>query len=277
MPLIIKTFFKKIFFFVLNLLSPKLSCDLNNIRQKFFRRNFFFHYDKSLNLYYVCEENLKMYFPDRLRGIHTYSYGIMNRATQLIQTYNLELIKFSNNDVVIDCGANYGDLYTWLKSKDLNINYISFEPSPLEFKCLQLNCLNQNNNNIALSDINGDINFFLKTDSGDSSTIEPSTGYTEKIKVKSCTLSSYVLNNKIQKIKFLKIEAEGSEPEVLKGSKEILSRVDYIGVDGSPERGIKNETTIDYAIEFLNKNGFKVEASNINKNYAKALFKNKNI
>ena len=86
-----------------------------------------------------------------------------------------------------------------------------------------------------------------------------------------------MLNNKIQKIKFLKIEAEGSEPEVLKGSKEILSRVDYIGVDGSPERGIKNETTIDYAIEFLNKNGFKVEASNINKNYAKALFKNKNI
>ena len=78
-------------------------------------------------------------------------------------------------------------------------------------------------------------------------------------------------------IAVLKIEAEGSEPEVLKGSKEILSRVDYIGVDGSPERGIKNETTIDYAIEFLNKNGFKVEASNINKNYAKALFKNKNI
>ena len=78
MRLIIKTFFKKIFFFVLNLLSPKLSCDLNNIRQKFFCRNIFFHYDKSLNLYYVCEENLKMYFPDRLRGIHTYSYGIMN-------------------------------------------------------------------------------------------------------------------------------------------------------------------------------------------------------
>ena len=58
-----------------------------------------------------------MYFPDRLRGIHTYSYGIMNRATQLIQTYNLELIKFSNNDVVIDCGANYGDLYTWLNQR----------------------------------------------------------------------------------------------------------------------------------------------------------------
>ena len=56
----------------------------------------------------------------------------------------------------------------------------------------------------------------------------------------------------------------------------ILNNIEYIGVDGSPERGKKNETTIEYAIEFLTSKGFEVIKSNINQRYAKALFKNPN-
>ena len=41
----------------------------------------------------------------------------------------------------------------------------------------------------------------------------------------------------IKRIKFFKIEAEGAEPEVLEGSKNSLKIIDYIGVDGSHERG----------------------------------------
>ena len=115
------------------------------------KRNIFFYYDKNLCLYYVKEKNYKMYFSDKTRGIETYSYGIKYRANQLIKTYNLELIEFKRDDLIVDCGANYGDLYAWLKIKKIPIKYISFEPSPLEFKCLELNCENQINNNVGLS------------------------------------------------------------------------------------------------------------------------------
>ncbi len=44
----------------------------------------------------------------------------------------------------------------------------------------------------------------------------------------------------------LKIETEGSEPEVLLGAREILSRVTIITIDGGPERGDnKLETYMD--------------------------------
>jgi len=267
---------KKLFLNIIKILSPNFSCKLNNLRQYIFNRKVLFSYDSELKLYYVSENNDKMYFSDKMRGIQTYSYGINYRADELIKTYNLDLINFKKNDLVIDCGANYGDLYTWLKSKKIFINYISFEPSPTEYKCLKLNCANQVNNNVALSNVEGISEFYLKSDSGDSSIIEPSSGFTNIIKIKTTTLNNYIIEKKIKNIKFLKLEAEGFEPEILQGSDQILNNIEYIGVDGSPERGKKNETTIEYAIEFLTSKGFEVIKSNINQRYAKALFKNPN-
>lgn len=234
-----KSILKKIFLKFLNLLTPYWTCKFNNMRQILMKRNIFFYYDKNLCLYYVKEKNYKMYFSDKTRGIETYSYGIKYRANQLIKTYNLELIEFKRDDLIVDCGANYGDLYTWLKIKKIPIKYISFEPSPLEFKCLALNCENQINNNIGLSNSIGISDFFLKSESGDSSIIEPSNGFTKKIKIKTTTLNNYFFENRIKKVKLLKLEAEGFEPEILQGSNKVLNKIEYIGVDGSPERGKK--------------------------------------
>lgn len=240
------------------------------------KRRIRFFYLKDLNLYKVKNDNLIMYFFDKMRGFNTYSYGIKERAISLASTYNLNLIKFSENDVIVDCGANYGDLYAWTLINNWKINYISFEPSPNDFKCIELNCKGQNNNNIALSDKTGKTDFFLKTDSGDSSILEPSTGFTEKIEIETTTLKDFIIKNKINQIKLFKLEAEGFEPEILNGSKDVLNRIEYIGVDGGPERGPKAETTIDYAIKYLKENNFQMIGSNITDDHAKALFKNQN-
>ena len=271
-----KIFFFNYFLKVLNFLPPKYSCSLSNFRQIIMNRKVRFFYLKDLNLYKVKSDNLSMYFFDKMRGFNTYAYGIKERAVSLAATYNLNLIKFSENDVVIDCGANYGDLYTWTLINNCKINYISFEPSPKDFKCVELNCSGQKNNNIALSNKTGKTEFYLKTDSGDSSLLEPAEGFTEIIEIETTTLKEFVIKNKINHIKFFKLEAEGFEPEILNGSKDVLNRIEYIGVDGSPERGPKAETTIDYAIKFLTENNFKMIGSNIYNQYAKALFKNQN-
>lgn len=272
-----KEIIKTLYIYLLKFLSPKLTCEINNLRQKLMSRKIFFYYDPTKKLYYVLDKDIRMYFFDKIRGIQTYSYGIKYRAEQLIKTYGINIINFNEGDTVIDCGANYGDLYAWTKINNLNINYISFEPSPNEFKCVELNCLNQINNNYALSNEEGNFDFYIKSDSGDSSIIEPSSGFTSKIKVKTITLSEYLNKNSIEKVKLFKLEAEGFEPEILQGANNVLDKIEYIGVDGSPERGKNNDTTIEHASDFLISRGFKIVFSNINERYAKALFKNNSV
>lgn len=270
----IKTTLLNFFFFLIKITPSKLSCFINNIRQIVMGRDSFFFYDSKIKLFKVKETNKEVYFPDKLRGILTYSYGIKSRATQLADTYSLELVNFCDNDIFIDCGANFGDMYNWIIFNKFKLKYISFEPSPREFKCLKLNCSGQINNQIALSDKEGFLKFYVKSDTGDSSLIEPAEGYNSIITVKTITLNNYFKKNKIEKVKFLKVEGEGSEPEILQGANEVVKQIQYIGVDGSPERGLKKETTIDFAIDFLKKNDFSIIKSNINSHFAKVLFKN---
>lgn len=272
----VKILLFNIFQNLLKILPPKYSCTLSNIRQTVMGRNIRFSYKKELDLFKVQSDNLTMYFNEKMRGLNTYSYGIKERALSLAETYSLNLVEFSDNDVIIDCGANYGDLYAWTLVNKIKLNYISFEPSPIEFKCIQLNCEGQQNNNIALSDSKGQFYFYVKSATGDSSLIEPAGGYEKKINTKTITLDSYLENYKIQEIKFFKLEAEGFEPEILQGSINSIKKIKYIGVDGSPERGKNKEWTIDFAKNFLIKNGFDLISLKSNNFFAKALFKNKN-
>ena len=263
----------KVFIKLIYLAPPNLACMLNNIRQKIMNRDIKFYFDNEKKLYKVVENNFTMFFYDKMRGMNTYSYGIINRARSLAKTYFLDKIEFKKRDYVIDCGANYGDIFNFF-DKDLEINYVSFEPSPKEFNCLKMNCPNQKNNEYALDNVVGKKTFFLKTDTGDSSLIEPAGGFNEKIKISTITLDEYIAKNNIKEIKLLKIEAEGNEPEVLQGSKNSLKLIKFIAIDGGPERGLKKETTIEFAKDYLVKSNFEMIHFNSSKNEVKGLFKN---
>lgn len=268
-----KKLFYHIFQFLIYILPSKQACKLNNLRQKFMKRNIFFYYDKKKKLFKVRDNNYLIYFYGKVRGINTYSYGVETRVNSLAKSYGINLIDFYDNDVIIDCGANFGDIFTWSKIKNLKLKYISFEPSPNEFKCIKLNCENQINNQIALSNYIGESIFYIKSGSADSSLIEP-LKYTQKIKVLTTTLNDYVKKNNINKIKLLKLEAEGAEPEILMGAEEVLHQIQYIAADGGPERGIKQETTINYILNFLEKKNFKKIFFESNKMHIRTLFKN---
>lgn len=272
-----KSLFLNLFNFILKISSSAQACVLNNLRQKIMNRNIVFKYYKNQNLFEVINKDLKMFFNDKMRGMTTYAYGIEHRANSLASTYNLDLIQLENNDTIIDCGANFGDIYTWLKLKNIKIKYFSFEPSIEEFKCIELNCPGQENNNMALSNKIGRLDFFVKSDTGDSSLIEPALGYTEKVSIKTITLDEYVKRKNIEKIKLFKLEAEGSEPEVIEGAKNSLPKIKFIAVDGGPERGLKEETTIEYVSNFLLKNDFKVISFKTDGTTIKGLFKNTKI
>ena len=76
-----------------------------------------------------------------------------------------------------------------------------------------------------------------------------------------------------QHIKLLKIDAEGAEPEVLRGCEGIKQNIDYISVDCGAERGQGQETTFVEVVKIMNKYNF--EIIDINQRRLITLFKNK--
>jgi len=135
-----------------------------------------------------------------------YRNGILKRAEFIFSSYCLSKIVFSKNDVVLDCGANYGDMYLKLSNLINPINYIGIEPSPSAFKALKINVATESKLiNKALGNINGNLSFFLSEDEGDSSLIEPKK-FSQIITVPVIRLEELIKKLNIDKIKLLKIE-----------------------------------------------------------------------
>ena len=153
----------------------------------------------------------------------------------LFTSYCLDKIDFKKDDLVVDCGANVGELFFSFYYKNLKIQYIAFEPDNKVFLCLNKNLQNTNSKtyNQALSNDNLEKTIYIDTHGANSSLIKFEDGLKED-KVECTTIDS--LN--FEKIKLLKLEAEGFEFEILEGSKKTLSKIEYISVDYGPERGL---------------------------------------
>jgi len=208
----------------------------------------------------------------KLRYIR-YLYGIEQALSSLTKNYFLNSIEFKEDDVIIDCGANIGELGVWIKSKNRKAGYYAFEPSPKEFACLNYNLKGSTDNvySLGLWNERTTLKFYVASDTADSSLIEIQN-FTNVIEV-DVTRLDMVIPAEVR-IKLLKVEAEGAEPEVLMGSTGLLSRCEYIVVDSSPERGInQEETTID-VINFLLANNFTLINMN-HKSRVICLFRNK--
>lgn len=207
------------------------------------------------NNYYVKKtKDRKVFYPNRRISNIFIDYKL--HINKFFKTYCLDEINFQDNDLVIDCGANIGELYLALDEKKIKISYVAFEPDKKAFSSLEKNTKNANKQlyNLALSDKNEKQNLYKDTDGGNTSLSEFESTTVEEIDTK--TLDSFNLKN----IKLLKIDAEGHEPEVLTGLTETLKNVEYIAIDHSDERGFNQEKTTVEVFDFLYKNNFQVVA-----------------
>jgi len=254
--LILRNFDEKYLRFITKL-KPFSYCFCSNIRQIIILRPLTnFHYSKKLNVYFAKEKNHLIYFFSKYRQIRLYSRSIKRRLLNLSNDYFLNFIKFKKNDYVIDCGANIGELYLAIKniSKE-NINYIAFEPSPNEFKCLKLNVRDQKYFQMALSNKSEKKKFYISSEEADNSLIKPKY-FSNFVNLKTERLDNIISD---KSIKLLKIDAEGAEIEVLQGCEKILNKIEYISIDCGPERGLNAEPTFKEVLPFLIKKGFIVE------------------
>jgi hypothetical protein len=90
-----------------------------------------------------------------------------------------------------------------------------------------------------------------------STTFETRPDSQDVITVRTVTLDSFFEEvGGPSKIRLLKVEAEGMEPEVLAGALKTLANVEYVAVDAGPERG--GDNTVAPVLNILVREGFEV-------------------
>lgn len=208
-------------------------------------------YDYRLKVFIISSGDEHRYASVNSRVL-TYLNGFNARADYVGDTYMIDLIPFRSGDLVVDCGASMGDLEHYLRQKAPEVSYIGFEANPNDFRCLQMNVGSAKSRNIGLWSHVGSIPFYVNDSSASSSFIEPPE-FTEIVHIAASTLS---VEFPSQKIRLFKLEAEGAEPEVLEGALNILGNIDYISADVGPERGVNEEETRDFVVNFLLAAGF---------------------
>ena len=268
---------KSIFFYFLDkkndfkFIKNSLSVKIENFFQIFFIKKTKFSYLIDKNIFKAEDNSHVRFFTFKKRGFWLYREGIIARGDFLFKSYCLQNITFKKNDKVIDCGANSGDLF--LKFIDLieHENYIAIEPNPSDFELLKMNVGNKPILiNKALGNKNDTMKFYVSTQNADSSLIEP-LEYTEIVNVEVIRLDYLLDKLSINSVKLLKIEAEGFEPEILKGLGNKINLCEYIAVDGGYERGINSEQTFTNITNFLLANNFTLK--DIYFPWCRALFK----
>lgn len=268
-----KSIFLSVFQRILFHSGSDRACFLKNLEQKIAGRSVRFLFHPDIDLYSAVEGSQKHFFGEKLRGFSLYQNGLDNRGEKLAKSYMLDRIDFEEDDIIIDCGANYSDLLLYIGKHIKEENYHTFEPSPREFLCIQKNASLATNNEMGLNSVTGQSDFFVSSDGGDSSILEPSEGHSEKTKIDTITLDDYFRRKSLANIKLLKLEAEGLEPEILMGATASLKNIEYIAVDGGPERGINSEETLSAVSNFLLLEGFILVGIDIPTGWGRTLFR----
>ncbi len=179
----------------------------------------------------------------------------------------------------IDVGANTG-IYSLIAQALTVKNLIAFEPVPNIYRCLEQNLINTGKQNFralnaVASSMNGTVDFHVPFGSvfATSGSMN-STGFRgmpgTMINVQSFTVDSIVSNANDYKNIIVKIDAEGFEPDVLRGMTDLLKRKSTVVIFECHADGPKEElqaifAKFDYEVGHIEAQG--VTKLNLNENF----------
>ncbi len=148
-------------------------------------------------------------------------------------------------DVVVDVGAHVGTF--GLKAGCVASRVVSVEPSLANFKILKHNLMmNRMDNvipmNFAASDTNSTMRLYNHGQSGMHSITERSDSYVE---IESRKLDDVLTEQGIDRVDFLKIDAEGAEPLILLGAAQTINKHrPFIAMEYHSEKELKELKSI---------------------------------
>jgi len=162
--------------------------------------------------------------------------------------YNFSRIKFSKNDIIFDIGANIGMVSVFLAKKYPETKIYSFEPIPENYKSLIKNIkLNKIENitpfNIGVSKDSTPMKFIMRTDNTGGGTrcslkTELDDHFISNIDCSS--LDDLMVGLNVENIKFMKMDCEGSEYDILFNSSN-LNRIEYLSCELHINTNLQNQ------------------------------------
>lgn len=216
-------------------------------------------WDEKNKLYKLSDRSGSLFITRKSR-VRYYKQGVRRRLESLANEYLCDCVEFSDGDLVIDIGANIGE-FSQALSIDNHLRILAVEPDIDEFRALRLNLRGVTSEvyDRPLWSVTCEMDFFPSNDTGDSSLIrqnEDSKPIKRECLSLDDVLSESLMIGKSDKIKLLKLEAEGAEPEILQGMKQNLGRVEFASADVGAERGFEKESTLIAVQEILRGAGF---------------------
>jgi FkbM family methyltransferase len=216
-----------------------------------------------------------IYFFHPLRTTR-YFDGIGNRLEKLLEEYCINQIPDLHSGVFVDVGSNVGEFSLGILKRFPTSKFIRFEPSYEE------NLASKKNLSVATDILipkalwseQTELTFYRRNEHGDSSLFTPDDER-NAIRVQTTTLDDEIEKIYPGEIELLKLEAEGAEPEILRGGEKTIKRCRYVSADLGPERGILQESTFDEATGILKSYGFSLIGKNRGARQC-YLFKNSN-
>lgn len=147
-------------------------------------------------------------------------------------------VEVENGDVVVDVGAYVGGFTIFAASKARHV--IAIEPSSVLYDALRYNTERFDNVSIlekAAWKGKERLELQCSLSPDENSIFQPDRGASGvKIEVEADTVSNLVKDSGFERIDFLKLEAEGAEPEILEGALADSLVPRKIAVDVNPER-----------------------------------------
>ncbi len=194
------------------------------------------------------------------------------RKEMIKNCYNIDSIKFSPNDVMIDIGAHVGIVSIYVAKKYPFVKIYAFEPIPDNYEHLTANLrLNDVYNvvphNLAVTSDGRKFDMLVNfaNNSGGA------TGHLRDMRlsnhfyyvVDSIPFDNIFDNYDITACKLLKIDCEGTEHEIIRGTR-YLNRIEYLSGEFHinnhlAEQGYSIETLITYCRKFIPDNKLKIK------------------
>ena len=176
------------------------------------------------------------------------------------------------NLVLLDIGANVGQFTVDIKNLGFQHSIISYEPIPELFRKLERNSKKFKNwevRNIGIGSKNGNFEINVSDSGGKSSSFLnmkdihlmnfPGTGFIDRVVVPVSTIPAEINNlGLIPSQLVLKIDVQGFEGEVLKGSREILSEIPFCYIELSLHSLYEGEPEILEILNLLANHGQKL-------------------
>lgn len=197
------------------------------------------------------------YFPDLE---HHYRFS-RSEQKKLLNKYNVgDELSIEEDDIVIEVGPFVGTFT--IAARNHGAKIIALEPSPESAACLKQTFQYDNQvivHNVAAYKENTEIELQFGKDRSEDGVFTPDDGgIGDSVTVQAKTIETVMQEHDIDQLDFLKIEAEGAEPEVLEGTEGIS--IQKVTINATGERTISEKNEGEICAGMLDQFGYNVKS-----------------